>query len=1054
MHERGVAVAPGLEWLENHLSGRGLTTHAVLARERQRQAANQVSIGNCVTTLRVLSALDWAAFFERASRVEAELRQDPAGVYARQDFPTRDRYRREVEKLSRGSRYDEGEVARQAVGMAARRAHSEPPVNHVGYYLIDRGRPELERLLRYRPKARDAALNFVLGRPRLVYFGALAVVAAVAVGALASYAAGRTSGAAAAVLAVAAVLLALPPAGDIAVSLVNYWLSSFLPPRVLPKLLFKEGVPADCAAFVVMPTLLTRPQSAAGLLEHLEVHYLSNPDPHLRFALLTDFTDAPAEHMPEDDAIVRAALDGVRALNERYADGGPDRFFLFHRRRLWNEAEGCWMGWERKRGKLLEFNRLLRGARDTSYATLSGDVGRLPRIRYVITLDADTQLPHEAARRLVATLAHPLNRPRFDPVTGRVVAGYGVLQPRISLTLTRPPQSRFARIFGGSAGLDPYTTAVSDVYLDLFGVGTFTGKGIYDVDAFEAAAGRAFPENRILSHDLIEGNYARCGLVTDIELFDDFPASYLAFARREHRWVRGDWQILPWLFPHVPAPRGETRRNPLPLVERWKVFDNLRRRLGPPALFLLLVLGWTVLPGSPWVWTAAVLVVLFLPLLLQVAGVPVRFIRSIIAGSGGTPSPRAWRTRPRRCCWPRPSWPNRRSSWPTRSARTLVRLFVTRRRLLEWETAAATERRLAGGLATFVRVMWFSPAVAVLLAFGLFLGRPDSLAAAGPFLIAWAAAPLIAFWVSRPPRVVEETLTAEERKALRRVARKTWGFFETFVGDGGPLAAAGQLPGRPARGRRPPHLAHQHGAVPDLQPRRPRPRLPQPGRPPRAAGEDLRHVRQARTVPRAFLQLVRHADAQAAAADLPLDGGQRQPARLPDCAQAGAAREGGGADSESGDLGRAGRYAGPRGGGAEADAGAGGACGERGLDAGGRRGGARAAGRGAARPGRVGRLAAPAGRRGDDADGAGDEARPGNRGRPRGAAAPGRGVHVPGARPTKGAGGAGALAGAAPGRRAGGGRGRPALARFCGRCWPGRSASPRSWTAPKPCKRS
>ena len=468
MHERGAAVAPGVEWLENHLCGCDLTTHAVLARERQRQAANQVSIGNCVTTLRVLSALDWAAFFERTSRVEAELRQDPAGVYARQDFPTRDRYRREVEKLSRGSRYDELEVARQAVGMAARRADSEPPANHVGYYLIDEGRTELERLLRYRSKPRDAFRTFVLNRPRLVYFGGLAVVVAVAVGALASYAAASASGTVAVVLAVAAVLAALPPAGDIAVSLVNSWLTSFLPPRVLPKLRFKEGIPADCATFVVMPTLLARPQSAAGLLEQLEIHYLANPDPRLRFALLTDFADAPAEHMPEDDAIVRAALDGVRALNERYADGGPDASSS-STAAAWNPAQGCWMGWERKRGKLSEFNRLLRGARDTSYTVRAATVDRLPRIRYVITLDADTQLPHDAARRLVGTLAHPLNRPRFDPAQRPRRRGYGVLQPRVSFHLTRPPRRGSPAFSAARPGIDPYTTAVSDIYQDLFG---------------------------------------------------------------------------------------------------------------------------------------------------------------------------------------------------------------------------------------------------------------------------------------------------------------------------------------------------------------------------------------------------------------------------------------------------------------------------------------------------------------------------------------------------------------------------------------------------------
>jgi cyclic beta-1,2-glucan synthetase len=806
-------VASGAEWLEQHLGACGLTTHAVLRRERQRQAANQVSIGNCVTTLRLLSALDWPAFFERTSRVEAVLRQDPAGVYARQDFPTRDRYRREVERLSRGSGWDEIDAAQQAVALAARRgAPSSPhsprgrgvggegaaPRNHVGYYLIDRGRPELERLLRYRPKLGDAVQALVLAHPQLVYFGGIAVVTALALGAVASYAAWQAAGPGGVALAGLAVLLALAPASDIAVSLVGHWVRALLAPRVLPKMHFKEGIPADCAAFVVMPTLLARPEHATSLLERLEVHYLSNPDPRLRFALLTDFADAPAERMPEDDSIVRAALDGVRALNARYADGGPDRFYVFHRRRLWNPVQGCWMGWERKRGKLSEFNRLLRGARDTSYAVMSGDLGRLPRVRYVVTLDADTQLPHDAARRLIATLAHPLNRPRFDTAAGRVVDGYGVLQPRVSLTLTGVRKSRFARVFGGSAGLDPYTTAVSDVYQDLFGVGSYTGKGAYDVDAFEASAGNALPENHILSHDLIEGNFARCGLVTDIEFLDEFPASYLAFARREHRWARGDWQILPWLFPRVPAPpsplplsprgrgegvRGGTRPNPLPVVERWKILDNLRRTLGPPALVLLLALGWTVLPGSPWVWTAAALIVLFWPLLLQVGSIPGRVVRSIAAGIRRRPVPGGLGNTGVQEALATAFLAEQARLLADAIGRTLARLFVTRRLMLEWETAAAAERRLAGGLPTFLRTMWFAPALAAGLALLLAFVRPGALTAAAPFLVAWLLSPLIAFRVSRPPRVAEHALTDEERRTLRRAARKTWAFFERFVGE-------------------------------------------------------------------------------------------------------------------------------------------------------------------------------------------------------------------------------------------------------------------------------
>ena len=442
-------------------------------------------------------------------------------------------------------------------------------------------------------------------------------------------------------------LVALLPASELAVGLVNYLVTVFLPPRVLPKLDFKDGIPATFATCVVMPTMLTHPDSASQLVDRLEVHYLGNPDPHLCWALLTDFADAPAEHMPTDEAYVQAALEGIRKLNREYCGDGTERFFLFHRGRQWNASQGCWMGWERKRGKLHEFNRLLRGDSGTSISVRSG---ALPfPIRFVITLDMDTQVPREAAMRLVGTLAHPLNQPRFDPAAGRVVEGYGILQPRVNITMQAAERSLFARIYATSAGIDPYTTAVSDVYQDLFGAGSYTGKGIYDVDAFEAAVGQRFADNTVLSHDLIEGNFARCGLVTDIQLLDDFPARYHVFARREHRWARGDWQILPWLFgraareseipaepapsgregeaPAKPAPSGSaeaspsraaTRGNPLPLLERWKIFDNLRRTLVPPSLLLLLLLGWTLLPGPAWLWTLVALLVPAWPFVLLI----------------------------------------------------------------------------------------------------------------------------------------------------------------------------------------------------------------------------------------------------------------------------------------------------------------------------------------------------------------------------------------------------------------------------------------------------
>jgi len=780
LRDRGEPAAATLGRLEAQLAGRGGDAGRVLRDEHRRQAANQVSVGNCVISLRLLSAVDWNAFFEQNSAVEVVLQDDPAGVYARQDFATRDRYRRAVERVARRSDADEEAVARRAVELARAGQAEGPARGHVGFYLIDRGRVALQRQFRYKAPLAERAGDFALANPRLTYFGAIGLLMAglLAVPLLLGLPVAPAAGAGLVALAVLALLL---PAGEIAVGMVNHAVTLLLPPRKLARLDFRDGIPADCPSFVVVPSMLVRPESAAILLERLEITYLANPDPSLRFALLTDFADAKEEHRPEDDTLILSALDGVKALNDRYAAGGPDKFFLFHRRRCWNPVQGCWMGWERKRGKLSEFNRLIRGDRATNYTVESADASALPRMRFVITLDADTVLPRESARRLVGTLAHPLNAPRFDPAKGRVVEGYGVLQPRVSYHLFAATRSRFAGLLAASAGIDPYATAVSDTYMDLFGLGSFTGKGIYDVDAFEAATGPTFPENMILSHDLIEGNYARCGLVTDVELFDDFPPRYHAYALREHRWARGDWQLLPWLGRTVPSPDGP-RPNPLPTLERWKILDNLRRSLVPPGLVLLLILGWTVLPGSPWLWTAFALAVPALPVIQLVLGSAYGALRrgspvGLLAIGHNLPA-----TAGQSLLWVAFLSDQARRLLDA-IGRTLSRLFVSHRNLLEWETAAATEHRLGTGIGNFVRSMWTAPAFASAVALLVALVRPSALPAALPVLLAWFASPIVAFWVSRPPRVVESPLTDPERAELRRIARKTWHFFETFVGD-------------------------------------------------------------------------------------------------------------------------------------------------------------------------------------------------------------------------------------------------------------------------------
>ena len=782
LREQDPAVMTAFDWLEQRLRRQGETIEQVVHLEHQRQAAAQVTVGNIITSMRLLSTLDWRDFFESVSLIDPILGEDPAGAYTRMDFASRDRYRHVVERISKRTRNAETEVARAAVRLAARAREEysrEPARAHVGYYLVDEAAAELEKVFAYRPPAAERLRRAVLRRPTLFYLGTLALLTASVVAALVFFA--HRAGAGWPLLVFFA-LLSLVPASDLAVSMLNWDVTHLFAPRTLPKMDFSSGVPAEARAFVVVPTFLSSETAVDELLEKLEVQYLANRDEHFYFALLGDFADAPSEEMPGDAVILGRALDGIERLNARYGDAGHARFHLFHRRRLWNEPEARWMGWERKRGKLHEFNRLLRGARDTSFAVSTADAALLSGVRYVITLDADTQLPRDAARRLVGAAMHPLNRPQYSAEAGRVVCGYGVLQPRVGVSLESSLRSRFARIFSGHAGIDPYTTAASDVYQDLFGEGSFTGKGLYDVDAFEAALEGRVPVNAILSHDLFEGLHARCALVTDIELLDDFPARYDSYAMRQHRWVRGDWQIAPWLLPRVPGEGGRRLRNPLPLISRWKILDNLRRSLVAPGVLLWLVSVWTLVPGSPLWWTLFVVLALAFPVYAHLA-------TNMMAHPRGVP----WTSHVRGL------WSDARTNTARlllaltcvahqaylktdAVARTLYRRLVSRRRLLEWVTATQAEQRSARDFAAMLRFMWPAEPVALAALAAILVARPEALPVAAPLVLAWALSPLVMHRMSRRPAAERKQIDPAQAREARLIARRTWRFFETFVG--------------------------------------------------------------------------------------------------------------------------------------------------------------------------------------------------------------------------------------------------------------------------------
>jgi cellobiose phosphorylase len=778
---QGPAQAMPLTWLEQRLTEMSLTIERLIQFEGQQQAGDQVSISNSIGSLRFLDATDWREFVETMSVVEETLREDPAGVYSQMDFATRDRYRHVVERAARRGGLSERDVAQKAVDLAAAaqsQDSSQDRTAHVGYYLIDRGVPLFERAAQV-PLSLFVRLRGAAGRmPLLLYLGSIWLIAAtVTFAVLVQAIAVGTPGWG--LLPLGALVLIC--ASSLGVVVVNRLATRLVEPVTLPRLDFSEGIPSDLRTLVVVPTFVPEPEEIEDLLGALEVRFLANHDHNLYFGLLTDFRDAPAEVMPEDEELLRLARQGIEALNRKYQDDRDDAFFLFQRPRRWNPQERVWMGHERKRGKLSDLNALLRGAEDGRFSLIVGERSVLPAVKYVITLDADTELPRDAARLLVGTLSHPLNRPHYDEATGRICEGYGILQPRLSAAMANVSRSRFARLFGGEPGIDPYTRTVSDVYQDVFREGSFTGKGIYDVDAFERVLGGRFPENLILSHDLLEGCYARSALATDVQLQESYPTRFSTDVTRRRRWIRGDWQIARWLLPFAPDASGRSVRNPLSALSRWKIFDNLRRSLLPGALVLLLLLGWTTLRPA-WFWTCVVAgIVLLGPLLAflgdiaaRPSGLPIRLHLRAVAASGARQMAQS--------AFGLAVLPYEAVFSLDAVLKTWWRMLITRRGLLEWTTSSDARRSASKRLVEFFRVMWVAPAIAIAVTGYLSVQRPMALLPAGPFLAAWVASPVIAWWVSRPIQRRDPRLSPEQTSFLRKLARETWRFFETFVG--------------------------------------------------------------------------------------------------------------------------------------------------------------------------------------------------------------------------------------------------------------------------------
>jgi cyclic beta-1,2-glucan synthetase len=777
---KGPALGLSLSWIELQLSETGITSTEMVNAEIQKQAADQVSISNSFGSLRLLEALDWTEFVEQQSIVEQTLRSDKNGIYGSMDFPTRDQYRHIVERIAKKTEKSEFEVAQIAINLAkesAPDAETDESVSHVGYYLIDQGLEQTKKLASMQETMAEKVRVKCARHAFSIYASLIALITLTISLILFRYARKETDSYS---LLTVMVVLFLFCASQLAITVVNFISTLLVKPRLLAKMNFQKLIPSECRTLVVVPVMLASTEEIETLVDSLEVRYLANRNDHLHFGLLTDFVDAETQILPEDDVLLNLAKLRIEQLNTKYRKQKNDLFFLFHRPRHWNAKENAWIGYERKRGKLSELNALLRGKGEDRFSLLVGDQSLYSSIKYVITLDADTQLPLGSACKLIGTIAHPLNRAWYNEKKKRVTKGYGILQPRVTVSLPDASSSLYTKMHGNEPGIDPYTRASSDVYQDLFGEGSFIGKGIYEVDMFNKTLDGRFSENGILSHDLLEGCYLRSGLISDVQLFEGYPSSYRADMKRGARWIRGDWQIFSWFLPIVPGSNNRWFKNPISGLSRWKIFDNIRRSLVPAALTLLLILGWTLLPSSLF-WTIAVSATIVTPIIISAAWSALSKPKDVvltyhIENSVKTTVEIIKATLFTLICLPYQAYSNSKAM-----VRTIWRMLVSKRKLLEWNPTSDHKGAAQSTLFQSYSMMWIQVLLALVVCVILASTHPGRIGIAAPILALWLLAPLVTWWASLPLQQQESILSNEQHIFLQKLARKTWSFFERFV---------------------------------------------------------------------------------------------------------------------------------------------------------------------------------------------------------------------------------------------------------------------------------
>jgi len=771
LRDNGIDSKQVYEFIDERLGAQETSSDKIIALEHQVEANFEISMANSINSIRVIEGLNWKNYFEKLSSVEIILREDPSHIYSEMDFQSRDKYRHVIEKISKHTKLPESYIAKKAIECCNENEIHENSTykQHVGYYLIDKGIHRLKDKIGYKNTTMQEFTNIIKKNKENLYISTI-IISTILIVCLIIVSSLLNDNNKDLWRYVLAVIVILVPCSEISVSIFNWSLSVLSITSFIPKMDFKEGIPKEYSTVVVIPTLLNNTSRVVELINDLEIYYLANAQSNLFFALLGDFRDSNTENEVTDKSIVDIGLLAIDKLNKKYCKFGNKIFFFLNRTRQYNEKENKWIGYERKRGKLMEFNEFLRGSKNTSYNVISSNAENLLKVKYVITLDADTKLPRDAAKRLIGAMAHPLNNAVIDNSKKIVSRGYGLMQPRIGVSILSANKTVFSKIFSGETGIDIYTTAVSDVYQDIFGEGIFTGKGIYDVDIFNYMLKDEIPENTVLSHDLLEGSYVRTALVTDVEFIDGYPAYYNSSSMRLHRWTRGDWQLLPWL----------KKASSLNKISKWKIFDNLRRSLIAPSITILLILALGgILPDGTDKWVIAAFVAILAPVLFDVTEAVVSPPLGIsLSGKIQNSKMAVEQVFLIFCFIPFQSY-----MMVDAIIRTLYRVFVSKKNLLEWQTAADVEVKLGKNLRDFISSMWIGSAISLLILFLSFNASMSIGILSIPSCVLWFLSPLVAYYISRDRNLETFKMTYEEESFLRKLSRKTWAYFEDFVND-------------------------------------------------------------------------------------------------------------------------------------------------------------------------------------------------------------------------------------------------------------------------------